>query len=607
MTTQHFRPTNDQPFRLQDGPRQGGDGETPDAHPPSGVQPNADTEPEGGVPLLSHAEWSPQDPRLGEPPLPPRFTRFRTGQWEAANQIVEHLRDPNIKVVMLSAPTGSGKTLIGDVVRRRYAPSSTIYTCTTKTLQDQIVRDFPYAKSLKGRNNYPTLNFPETVTADSCSISEGKCPWCETVSQCPYQVAKREAKAAPLPVFNTAYLLNTFAFVDDFRGRNLVVIDEADTLEAEIMRHVQIEIPKHMQRRYRITPPEKKTVKESWHKWAVKTMRILKAAESRLTISVSRKPDPKQVKQLRRVSSTLRQVEQLLTPTVYRDGPDGLTGTGPAVFQDWVYTGYETGDIVFKPVVVDKIARRVLWKHAHKFLLMSATLVAPQQVAEDLGLRDGEWAVVQMDSVFPVERRPVFLKPKANMTYKTKDTAYPKMVAAIQQIIDDNPGKRILVHTVSYDLTQHLRNHLAPDGRIVTYWSSKERERALRDFLAQHDAVLLAPSFDRGVDLPGEDCQIIIIAKVPYPALGDKQVSARMYGYGQAGKTWYATETIRTICQMTGRGMRSADDLCDSYILDAQFMRLWHNNNTLFPRWWREAVVIDEHNPKWQAKRRSVQ
>jgi hypothetical protein len=44
---------------------------------------------------------------------------------------------------------------------------------------------------------------------------------------------------------------------------------------------------------------------------------------------------------------------------------------------------------------------------------------------------------------------------------------------------------------------------------------------------------------------------------------------------------------------MTGRGVRHPGDQCDTYILDAEFARLWRSPaaRQLFPGWWREAVV----------------
>jgi Rad3-related DNA helicase len=43
--------------------------------------------------------------------------------------------------------------------------------------------------------------------------------------------------------------------------------------------------------------------------------------------------------------------------------------------------------------------------------------------------------------------------------------------------------------------------------------------------------------------------------------------------------------------QMTGRAVRSKDDWCVSYILDAQFPNnLWKKASSLFPDWWSESL-----------------
>jgi len=265
----------------------------------------------------------------------------------------------------------------------------------------------------------------------------------------------------------------------------------------------------------------------------------------------------------------------------------------------WVMTGYEGNakdpTIRFKPIRVDVHAREALWDRGRQFLLMSATLISPAQMAQDLGLVDGEWAVVNLDSTFPVERRPVFAPAVTSMTNKTKDTAWPKMAEAIEDLLDENVGVRILVHTVSYHLTKYLHDNIK-STRTMAYWNAQERERVLREFLNVDDAVLLAPSFERGIDLPEEDCSVIVIAKTPFPFLGDKQIAARLYGKG--GRQWYAMKTIRSIVQMTGRGMRSKDDFCDAYVMDAQFRRLYKENKRLFPKWWRDSLVLSMTDPK---------
>jgi len=222
---------------------------------------------------------------------------------------------------------------------------------------------------------------------------------------------------------------------------------------------------------------------------------------------------------------------------------------------------------------------------------MSATIISAQQMAEDLGLEDDEWGVVTIGSSFPIEQRPIFVQPVANMTWKEQDTEWPKMASMVENIADYHGGERILVHTVSYKLAEYIERRL--DGnqhRVFTYQNSKQREQALSDWLESENGIMLAPSFERGVDLKDDLCRVIVVAKVPFPSLGDKQVNGRLYTKG--GQGWYSMLTVRSIVQMTGRGMRSKDDWCETYILDRQFVKnIMNKNRNLLPKWWSDALV----------------
>src|SRR2546430_2562260 len=58
--------------------------------------------------------------------------------------------------------------------------------------------------------------------------------------------------------------------------------------------------------------------------------------------------------------------------------------------RSWVRV--ENGDgLSFRPVFVRRYAHRLLWAHAARFVLMSATIVDPEQYARDLGLQADEW------------------------------------------------------------------------------------------------------------------------------------------------------------------------------------------------------------------------
>lgn len=203
------------------------------------------------------------------------------------------------------------------------------------------------------------------------------------------------------------------------------------------------------------------------------------------------------------------------------------------------------------------------------------------------------WAGISVPSTFDAARRPIYIHPIAAMSKRNEDEARPLIAQAIQKVVAKHPNDRILVHTVSYSLNTFVEDTLRQGDslfRVVTYHSSAEKQRAIDTYLATDSAIFLAPSLDRGIDLPHDDCRVIVVCKVPFPSLGDKQVSARLHSKG--GQQWYSVRTIRSLVQMTGRGMRSADDYCESYILDKNFLEnIWRRHRHLLPKWWQEALV----------------
>ena len=128
--------------------------------------------------------------------------------------------------------------------------------------------------------------------------------------------------------------------------------------------------------------------------------------------------------------------------------------------------------------------------------------------------------------------------------------------------------------------------------KVHSYRKASERDEVLERF-KREGGVLIGPSLDRGVDLPGDLCRVQVIVKIPFPNLGDKVVSTRMRAGGGGGR-WYATETARTLVQMTGRGVRGKDDWCVSYVLDRGFLRWWNGEGkVLLPGWWKDAMSVE--------------
>ena len=432
---------------------------------------------------------------------------------------------------------------------------------------------------VKGRSNYPTQSNPDATCDDCMGTGPDECDWCDTT--CPYLDARDEAMNADVGILNTAYLLNVWnrrpSMDGPFKGYRLVVVDECDLLESGLMGYAEVRITAATIRRYKLGYPDRKTVRESWLAWAEATPSKLGSRLARVGGNSLRAQ-----RERKRLARMIAEVKHLATELADEDSK-------------WVYSP-EGDAIVFKPVTVSQLGESHLWRWSDRFLLMSASIISADQMAADLGIpEDWEYETVTVPSTFPVANRPIHVVNVGSMGRKTAEATTPRLLAAVTRIVERHPGERVLVHTVSYRLAQivgdHLTRHL--DTRIVvTYTDGAGREAALNRYLGTPGAVMVAPSMDRGVDLPGDMCRVQVVAKVPYPSLGDEQIKARLYGT-RGGKTWYAVQTVRTLVQMTGRGVRSADDRATTYILDGNFVGMFRQWKQLFPTWWREALEWD--------------
>ena len=110
-------------------------------------------------------------------PYPAWLTELRDHQWTALEEIQEGFAR-GIGMIWVDGPTGTGKTAIGECVRRMLRKPAA-YVCSGLTLQDQFARDFEYAKVLKGKSNYPTLmaqsgDMPNNVSGSASAAVSSK-------------------------------------------------------------------------------------------------------------------------------------------------------------------------------------------------------------------------------------------------------------------------------------------------------------------------------------------------------------------------------------------------------------------------------------------------
>ncbi len=498
------------------------------------------------------------------------FANWRPYQKETIDKIL----NSKDKTTIVSAPTGSGKSIIGMSLCKEFQRS--LYLCSTKTLQAQLRGDFPEAILLMGRANYPCLyshmtesSFPK-ITCEDCIVEYNDEAVKVCKSRCVYEKQKKLALKSQITITNMTYFIIESNFIGRFTGCNMVIVDECDELESEMLRFISLNISDKQMERFHLEPPQYKTKVESWKEWANHYLpHIGKQLE---ILSVQLKKGREDISFIRSYKSVNTLHKKM---TIFKDIVDNT----------WIYE--ERKDRwEFKPIWISQFMKENFWDHADRFVLMSATPPPPKL----LGLEDCEQ--IEIPSQFPKENRRVIYQPMANLTHKTMNEERPRLLKGIKEVINSHPNEKGLIHTVSYSLADYLVKNLN-SGRIITH-DGKGRTNALETFKqCDYPAILISPSMDRGVDLPYDAARWCIVCKVPFPDLSDKQVSSRLYS-GSFGKQWYAWMTACSIIQMTGRIVRAKDDFGISYILDRQFENFYGHHSELFYGWWTEALEFRE-------------
>ncbi len=171
-----------------------------------------------------------------------------------------------------------------------------------------------------------------------------------------------------MAVVNTALFLNEANYIGQFSGWPWLVLDEADLIESSLMNFVEVEITRRWIDRLGLEPPARKTVQEAWIDWARSiALPAVNAELDRLANSYGVE-DLKRERELERMKGKL----DFFLQEVSQAGK-------------WVFLP-ENERWTFKPVFVSKYAEHNLWRHAERFILMSATIISPDEMAYSLGI-----------------------------------------------------------------------------------------------------------------------------------------------------------------------------------------------------------------------------
>lgn len=471
---------------------------------------------------------------------------FRDVQLEVLN----YMEQGQEAFLAIESPTGTGKSLIAVAHQKQTGARVRILTRTISLMQ-QYMRDFSsHAVTMKGRGNFPCVwDEANSDTAANAPCTDGiNCP---VRSICPYYIQRGIAEAHPLVVTSYAYYFAETMFASgDVSECDVLICDEAHRLRDILDDLFQVQVRREEWERLDSMP-----VEDTLPLWGESAARALQMLE--LDKSVG---DKKWRQKMRRKARSVLWYAKSAEPHII----------------------YSMGGTVFFSPLWPKLTHVPI--RAEQVVFLSGTLYGGKHFADMLGIPEEQYSFISLPSPFNVDRRPVYIEPVVAMNARTSEADYMRMAEHIKGVWARHPGQKGMIHVNSNAQAAAIYSALGREHVILHCGEQGEdRQRLFEQFRsAPRGTYLLSPSAGEGEDFPNEQCRVNIIAKVPYPYLGDPLVSARMND-GPFGKKDYAAQTVMQISQMIGRAMRSEADWGATYVLDSNVRNLLKFNRPLWP------------------------
>jgi Rad3-related DNA helicase len=513
---------------------------------------------------------------------------YRGAQEQALADIQDAFEAGN-DVVLVRAPTGSGKSLLARAVAGCAAvpaevspeePIGAYYTTPQVSQLDDVAGD-PLLEDLnviRGKNNYSCILPGETDTP----VNQAPCARetdfdCQVKHRCPYFSDRAIAANRSIAAMTLAYFMQT-AGSDVFGQREVVVIDEAHGLGEWAEMYAAIELgPQTVPPWADVKPDAIEDLDD-----AVEYAEYLVTICNRGLESIRGTPELSAEEVARRDQFTELRSDLQWFIEEYRDPESPTT---------WVADQSGAGEpVTIKPMNPERYLKHTVWDRGRKFLLLSATILNRDAFCANVGLDTDRVELVEVPHTFPVENRPLYDVTQGKMTYEHRDETIPAVAQTLVRLMQRHSSEKGLVHCHSYAIQDRLESHLQDFGvgaRVRSH-DREDRDPQLGAWKRSDDPeVFLSVKMEEALDLEGDLCRWQLLCKAPYPNTLDSRVAHRLEE-GQWG--WYYRATLRTVIQACGRVVRAPDDYGATYLADSSLLDLFERARADTPDWFAEQV-----------------
>ena len=470
-----------------------------------------------------------------------QFTEWYPGQEDAISAIYEWLQGTD-RFMGLSAPTGSGKSIIA-VIASRLSQMNTRILTHTKGLQDQLMHDFDSIgmTDIRGQNNYSCNKYRKTSVDEApchtlgqyCSLKEGGCAYYDQL---------KIARKAPLVTTNYAAWVSLHNYTQDFNA-DLLICDEASTAFSAMESFMTITLTREYFIEIGVLPP--KPDNWDWNNWQ----------------NWFRKNEIQGSSVVKRKWHSTRQII--------------LNSPAP-----WAIEVMPNGSFVFTPVWISAY-KPFLFGDTRKVLLMSADLTPNDCYL--LGIAPEELSWYDMPSTFPAGNTPIHHIKTCPVTYNMTEDNRRFWVSRIDQIIAQRPDSKGIVFPVSYRNADYINSNSHYQDRLMGHTRYSAR-KVIKDFQASpYPKVLNSPAATVGYNFPGDMARFLVVAKLPWPV-----TQTEVFKLRKSDDKEYVNHVIaKSLVQACGRATRSPSDWSEVFITDDQMLWWWNKYHYLTPSWFQ--------------------
>jgi ATP-dependent DNA helicase DinG len=545
---------------------------------------------------------------------------------------IEQAIKSGFKYIFLEAPAGFGKSPVA-IALARYLGSSHICTAT-KDLQAQYSRDFPFIREVKGKSNFICIIKDEMGLDETCNYGpclkddgydciyktklgdykvQGEGTKYESVDldhfaqkkyidkmksqsriiqldwkPCHYYHQKWIALKSSHTIYNYKYFLSDLFYSNSMQKRQLLVLDEAHTVESEVADFKSFTVfnegitgflPKLS------IPYENEYDIETWIAFGTelreKLLIFIDKASTILEKNIEQYPftEKNLIDAITKEKNLTTVIEDMRTNK-----------------DNWIVTNVEKTannqlqKVLVTPIDVSSYFKDILDKGSIS-LFMSATILSKDYLCKIVGIKSDQVKFIRVhESNFPLKNRPIYLMNVAWLNAKTMNQSLPVIANAVNNIMTTHKKEKGIIHTTSYSQLRFIKENICKENaiRLIETGSKFDRNEMLeKHYKSSKPTVLISPSLYLGVDLKDNLSRFQIIVKVPYADLTDRKISVMK----QRDPNWYTWNTILKLVQAYGRSIRSKEDFANTYILDSSITFLLKQAKEMSPKWFSDAII----------------